>query len=295
MQINIAYLKCFYDAALMGSVSESARRNHVSQSAVSQAIAKLEKALGVPLCLHKKQQFKLTIEGEIVFERAKAVFSSIRQLRDTLDQHDKRPKMPLYFVTTHSIGLAILPNFISDFKRVYPDIEIHFQFGGLTQIKGWLKQGIAEFALLLHNPYVAEYQQTCLYTGKFSLYKHKKEKRPLNLIGAYVEHREGMMVPEFQTAYMALHHRELLICAELNSWEFIARTMETSQGYGLIPDLVTLNKRYPFLLPLPEPALPYTLCAVFSKGDQLSYSAQVFLNGLKEFTLRNNDGKDFTI
>lgn len=282
MHINLAYLKCFYDAALMGSISESARRNYVSQSAVSQAIAKLEIALGIPLCLHKKQQFKLTIEGEIVFERAKTVFSSIRQLRDALDQHYKRPKMPLHFVTTHSIGLSLLPNFLTDFKKTFPDIEIHFQFGGITQIKGWLKQGIAEFALVLESSHVSEYQQAFIYEGKFSLYKHKEEEKPPELLGAYVEHKEGMMVSEFQAAYRDLRGKEIPICAELNSWEFIARTMETSHGYGLIPDMITLNGRYPFLLPLSEPKLPYALYAIFPKGEQLSYSAQQFITHLTQ-------------
>ena len=267
----------------MGSVSESARRNFVSQSAVSQAIAKLEKTLGVLLCLHKKQQFKLTKEGEIVFEKAKEIFSSVRRLHDALDQHHERPKMPLYFVTTHSIGLSLLPNFIVEFKKSYPDIDIHFQFGGLTQIKGWLKQGIAEFALVLQSPHLAEYQEAFLYAGKFGLYKHKKETQTLELLGVYVEHQEGLMVPEFQAAYQALHQHEMPICSELNSWEFIARSMENSRGYGLIPDLITLKGRYPYLLPLSQPQLPYHLCAVFPKGEQLSYSAQTFLNLLKEF------------
>lgn len=92
------------------------------------------------------------------------------------------------------------------------------------------------------------------------------------------------MVSEFQTAYRALQDEEIPICAELNSWEFIARTMETSQGYGLMPDIITLNGRYPFLLPIPEPTLSYILCAVFPKGEQLSYSTQIFLDSLKEFT-----------
>jgi DNA-binding transcriptional LysR family regulator len=283
ININLSYLKCFYDAALMGSVSESARRNFVSQSAVSQAIAKLEKALGVLLCLHKKQQFKLTKEGEIVFEKAKEIFSSVRRLQDALDQHHERPKMPLHFVTTHSIGLSLLPDFIAEFKQKYPDIEIHFQFGGLTQIKGWLKQGIAEFALVLQSPHVMEYQEIFLYAGKFGLYKHKKETKSLKLLGAYVEHKDGMMVSEFQTAYRALHHQEMPICSKLNSWEFIARSMENSHGYGLIPDLITLKGRYPYLVPASEPQLPYNLCAIFPKGEQLSYSAQTFLNLLKEF------------
>jgi len=281
--INLVYLKCFYDAALMGSVTESARRNFVSQSAVSQAIAKLEKALGVMLCLHKKQQFKLTEEGEIVFNKAKEIFSSVRRLRDALDLQRERPKMPLHFVTTHSIGLSVLPNTISEFKRAHPEIEMHFQFGGLTQIKGWLKQGIAEFALVIQSPHVAEYQQKNLYTGQFGLYKHKKERRPIEKLGAYIEHKEGMLVPEFQLAFETMYGKDLSISAELNSWEFIARYMDNSHGYGLIPDIITLKGRYPYLQPISEPTLPYTICAVFPKGEQLSYSAETFLESLKVF------------
>lgn len=283
INVNFSYLKFFYDAALMGSVSESARRNFVSQSAVSQAIAKLEKSLNVMLCLHKKQQFKLTPEGEIVFEKANEIFSSIRRLQDALDRFQESPRMPLHFVATHSIGLAILPNFIAEFKRKHPDIEIHFQFGGITQIKGWLKQGIAEFALVIQSPDVEEYQKTLLYSGKFCLYKHKKERKSLKSMGVYVENKDGMMVSDFQFLYSALHKEQMPITAELNSWEFIARIMENSQGYGLIPDILTLKGRYPYLVPVSEPILPYNLSAVFHKGEQLSYSAETFLNALKEF------------
>jgi DNA-binding transcriptional LysR family regulator len=282
IDINLFYLKCFYDAVLMGSVSESARRNFVSQPAVSQAIAKLEQSLGVLLCLHKKQQFKLTTEGELVFGKAKEIFSSVRQLQDALDRHRDHPKMPLRFVTTHSIGLSVLPHFIGEFKSRYPNMEIHFQFGGLTQIKGWLKQGIAEFALVLESPHLVEYQQMPLYTGQFGLYKHTKEKRKPKIAGVCVEHKEGMMVPEFQALYKASHREELPIYAELNSWELIARSMEHSRGYGLIPDLITIQRRYPCLSALPsEPTLPYTLSAIFPRGDALSYSAELFLQALK--------------
>jgi DNA-binding transcriptional LysR family regulator len=283
IDINLTYLKYFYDAALMGSVSEAARRNFVSQSAVSQAISKLEKSLEASLSLHKKQRFSLTEEGKIVFLKAKEIFSSIRNLQNALDSQRKSPKMPLHFVTTHSIGLSLLPKFISRFNQLYPDINVHFLFGGITQIKGWLKQGIAEFALVLQAPNVAEYQSIPLYKGKFGLYRHKKERKPVEAIGAYVEHKEGMLVPEFQNAYKLLHGKEISLSGELNSWEFIARNMESSFGYGLIPDLITLN-RYPYLVQITEPVLPYTLCAAFPKGEQLSHSAKIFLEELKKFT-----------
>lgn len=283
LDINLTYLKCFYDAALMGSVTESARRNFVSQSAVSQAIAKLEKSLGVLLCLHKKQHFKLTEEGEIVFQNAKEIFSAVRRLHDALDRERKQPKMPLNFVTTHSVGLSLLPDFLAQFKKIYPDTEIHFQFGGLTQIKGWLKQGIAEFALVLESSSLSEYQIIELYQGNFGLYKHIKEKHPIQSIGAFVEHQEGFLVSEFQAAYREMYGHIFPVAAELNSWEFIARCQQNSLGYGLLPDLVSTKERYPYLKAVAKPILPYTICAAYLKGEQLSYSAQTFLDALKTY------------
>ena len=173
--INLFHLKCFYDTAMMGNLSEAARRNYVSQPAVSKAIKNLEEILGVCLCHHKKQQFKLTPEGEIVFSKSKEIFSSIRNLQNALDEHKSVPKMPLHFVSTQSLGLSLFPDLLPRFQQAFPSIELHFLLGGLSQIKGWLKQGIAEFALVIASKDVAEYDQIPLYTGSFGMYRHEKE------------------------------------------------------------------------------------------------------------------------
>lgn len=283
--INLFHLKCFHDTALMGSLSEAARRNFVSQPAVSKAISKLEEVLGVSLCHHKKQQFKLTHEGEIVFFKSKEIFSAIRGLKDVLDQCQKKPRMPLHFVVTQSIGLSIFPDLIPQFRSAYSDVELHFLFGGLSQIKGWLKQGIAEFALVIDSQDIAGYQQIPLYTGQFRLYKHENEIRPVESAECYVEHREGFMVPQYQQEAKT----NLLLAAELNSWELIARTVDSHGGYGLIPDIVVLAKRYPRLIPASLISLPYTICAIFPKGEKLSYSAQTFLESFSSF-LKTHSG-----
>ncbi|OGN55995.1 MAG: hypothetical protein A3D96_03345 [Chlamydiae bacterium RIFCSPHIGHO2_12_FULL_44_59] len=271
--INLFHLKCFHDTVLVGSLSEAARRNFISQPAVSKAISKLEEVLGVSLCHHKKQQFKLTHEGEIVFLKSKEIFSAVRGLKDALDQCQTTPRMPLHFVATQSIGLSTFPDFIPRFRTTYSDVELHFLFGGLSQIKGWMKQGIAEFALVIDSPDVAEYQQIPLYSGQFRLYKHEKEMRPIEAAECYVEHREGFMVPQYQQETKT----DLSFAAELNSWELIARTVDSHGGYGLIPDIVMLAKRYPSLIPTSSVSLPYTICAIFPKGETLSCSAQMFL------------------
>lgn len=287
--LNLFYLKCFLDAVLMGSISESARRNHVTQSAVSQAIKKLGKSLKINLSTNKKQHFELTEEGKIVFQKAEEIFSTVRNLYDALGEYERNPRTPLHFVTTHSIGLSLLPYHLTDYRKHYPQIDVHFQFGGLTQIKGWLKQGIAEFALVIESPVFAEYQKIPFFKGHFKIYKHREEVRSLEQIGAYVENEMGLMVPEYKKAYSTLNKKSLPTAAELNNWELIARTVEQDKGYGLLPDFITFDDRYPSLEATLTLTLPYTLCAIFHKGKPLSYSATIFMDSLK---MQSNDKKD---
>lgn len=92
-----------------------------------------------------------------------------------------------------------------------------------------------------------------------------------------MENQSGFLVPEFQEAYLKLHKKPLPILHELNSWEFIAKSMEYQKGYGLLPDFITKQKRYADFIAIPAPSLPYTIHAVFHKGRALSYSAMTFL------------------
>ncbi|MEC7838744.1 MAG: LysR family transcriptional regulator [Chlamydiota bacterium] len=282
LKLNLTYLKYFHDAALSGSVSESAKRNFVTQSAISQAISKLEKSLSVSLCLHKKQKFKLTNEGELVFNYAKNIFSSVRSLHNAIDHFKEKPTMTLNFVTTHSIGLSLLPNFLSVFQSAFPQITVNFLFGGLSQIRGWLKQGIAEFALVLESADFLEYSSQLIYSGEFALFKHKNEQDNPEARGVYIENREGMCVREFLLQYKLESNRELPIRAELNSWEFIARCLQSGGGYGFIPDFTLLDSRYPQLKLANNrlPKIPYNLCVIHLKGENLSFSAQTFIDNM---------------
>ena len=75
---NLIYLKYFIDAAESNSVSESAKKNFVTQSCVSQGIKKLEQTLKVDLTMHLRNRFKLTEEGKIIFIKGKQVFKSLK-------------------------------------------------------------------------------------------------------------------------------------------------------------------------------------------------------------------------
>ncbi|WP_232086084.1 LysR family transcriptional regulator [Candidatus Protochlamydia amoebophila] len=56
------------------SISKAAKENFVSQSAISQAIHKLEITLGKQLITHEKKRFQLKIDGLLLLDKCKQIF-----------------------------------------------------------------------------------------------------------------------------------------------------------------------------------------------------------------------------
>jgi DNA-binding transcriptional LysR family regulator len=82
MQPNLRHLHTFREVARLGSVSAAARSVHISQPAVTQAIAGLERFFGLPLLLRRSTGVSLTTAGEICLVR---IERSMNQLRDAVN------------------------------------------------------------------------------------------------------------------------------------------------------------------------------------------------------------------
>lgn len=279
LNINLTYLKFFHDAVMMGSISESAKRNFVSQSAISQGITKLEEVLSVKLFQYKKPNLKLTPEGQLVYLGTRNIFSSIRELYKSLDRNQLKPQLPVNFVTTHSIGFSVLPAIVMDFKEKFSPIEVHFQFGGLSQVRQFLKQGIAEFAIVLESPELGDFNFLPITKGSFHIFCHKNNENK-NIEELFVEHPNGTAVPELCKKYKTLK-RPMPTLTTFNNWEFIARCLKKSGDFGFIPD---------FIVPMDSElvscqrqiSVPYTLGAIYPKQEELSLSAKIFIDFMKK-------------
>jgi DNA-binding transcriptional LysR family regulator len=76
--------KKFLAVAETGSFSEAARKMHVSQPAITFAIASLERAFGTKLYIRKKYAVELTPNGIIVAETAKRISHEIEKMQVSL-------------------------------------------------------------------------------------------------------------------------------------------------------------------------------------------------------------------
>lgn len=83
---NYRHLHYFWAVAHEGNLTRAAEKLHVSQSAVSVQIQKLEKALGHDLFDRQNRQLNLTEAGRIALDHADAIFSTGQELESVLQE-----------------------------------------------------------------------------------------------------------------------------------------------------------------------------------------------------------------
>ena len=79
--VNLRHLHTFGEVARLGSVSAAARAVHISQPAVTQAVAGVERYFGASLLTRSNTGVALTAAGELC---ARRIERSISHLRDAV-------------------------------------------------------------------------------------------------------------------------------------------------------------------------------------------------------------------
>jgi LysR family transcriptional regulator of gallate degradation len=79
MHPNLRHLRCLQQIARLGSLSAAAREVHMSQPAVTQAVAGLEAHFGARLLLRRNSGVSITRAGEICLVRIERALSQLRE------------------------------------------------------------------------------------------------------------------------------------------------------------------------------------------------------------------------
>lgn len=219
--LRIADLELFITAAQVKSLGKSAELHHMSQSAASAAIQRVETAFGMPLCTHEKRHFRLTREGQVLLPRAEGW---VKQLHDLVMAQDQ---VPIRLVTTHAIAQIAVPALLSleniDFKHLRPD-----------RAYAAILQDQADIALVLDNAAWKGVTATEVGRGSFQLYCQKKEVAP----GPVLLPEDQIEVLSLQQAWLDLHGNPLPIRARIPSWSLIASICADSFEIGFLPDFL---------------------------------------------------------
>lgn len=157
MNINLELYKMFYFIAKEGSITNAANKLFISQSAVTQALKKLEDDLGGKLFIRNKKGVILTDEGEKLFNYIKESINTLDNAENLFSQYLNSEIGKIRINVSSSLGSAIFPEILKDYTKAYPKVKLEIFNDKTSEAKRRLRDGEIDMLILEGN--LKEYEK----------------------------------------------------------------------------------------------------------------------------------------
>ncbi|WP_036177400.1 LysR family transcriptional regulator [Massilia sp. 9096] len=293
--ISTKQLQAFLALEECRHFTRAAQRCHLSQSAFSVVIRKLEAAVGARLVERDTRNVTLTSEGTLFVAVARALLSDLDAAFTDMGDFIARRKGRVALAALPSLAANALPAVIAEYKQAYPGITVQLFDSLSDQCLHMLRQGKVDLALTAPGANLAEFATRTLCSDPFYLvcrFDHalaNKEKIALeDLTGCELIH----LAPSTSvrqhvdqlTHGIAVHHSGL----EVEHLATVAGLIGRGLGVSLVPELTLFQFRSMDLvaIPLDTDIVTRPILIVQHKERPLSNAAHGMLE-LIEMRLRS--------
>ncbi len=133
--MDIQSLKAFQGIAASGSFTRAAVKLYISQPALSKQIKKLEEELGLQLFIRGTKGVELTERGERLLKTTNHILEEIAYIKeDFRKDNSKKPSGNVRLGCSTIAIQYLLPSFLADFTKKYPDISFQLKEAESPQI-----------------------------------------------------------------------------------------------------------------------------------------------------------------
>jgi LysR family hydrogen peroxide-inducible transcriptional activator len=141
-------LRYFVALERLGHFGRAANACFVSQSAFSVAIRELETVLGTQLVDRTNKQVTVTSTGRRIADQARLCLGDLQQLVDMASESRKPLSGILTLGVIPTIAPFLLPKFLPQIRREYPDLKVYIHEGKTEEIYGRLMDGQLDLVLI---------------------------------------------------------------------------------------------------------------------------------------------------
>lgn len=131
------------------SISAAAAKLHLTQSAVSQALKRLEDQLERRLIERHNLAFNITAAGEEVRRAAEAIYGNVSQLLNDVSQTEAEAMGRVHLLVASRIHSAVYDDFWAHFHREYPRIDVQLDVLPSSEIVTLIQQRAATAGIAL--------------------------------------------------------------------------------------------------------------------------------------------------
>jgi LysR family transcriptional regulator, cys regulon transcriptional activator len=143
---QLRYLVAIADAGL--NITLAADRVHATQPGLSKQLKQLEEELGFLLFSRRGRSLgSVTPAGAEVLERARTIVAEADNIRAFAANQRREVQGELTVITTHTQARFVLPPSISSVVKRYPEVSVHLQPVGDSDVLDLLARGTADVAI----------------------------------------------------------------------------------------------------------------------------------------------------
>jgi DNA-binding transcriptional LysR family regulator len=150
--LDIRRMRVLQEVVTRGSFSAAADSLHLSQSAVSQQIAVLEREVGIPLLERTSNGPKLTSAGEALMSHGDAVMCRLEEAERELAQIAGLEGGRLRVASFPTASATLMTRALSLFRERFPKIELQFSEDEPEDAFPGLKRGDFDLAVVFDYP-----------------------------------------------------------------------------------------------------------------------------------------------
>jgi LysR family transcriptional regulator, transcriptional activator of the cysJI operon len=148
--VQFESLKVFCDLVETKSFTKAAQANAVTQSAVSQTISALEAHFKSLLVERSKKNFRLTSEGQVLYDYSKRLLQSYGAIHSKMQELKDVVSGTIRLSTVYSIGLHDLPPYVKHFLKAFPEVNIHVEYRRASQVYEDVLANIVDLGLVAY-------------------------------------------------------------------------------------------------------------------------------------------------
>jgi len=175
--VELHQLRYFRAVAECRSFTRAAKREHVSQPALSHQVMKLEDELGAKLFNRKGHLVELTSYGEAFLPKIENILQQLQEARTQILEMAEVEKGKVTLGVIPTITPFMLPNILASFLERYPLIDLRVQEECSAVLLHGLKEKTIDLALM---PLPVTFEDvSCLELVQERLFAVVGEKHPL--------------------------------------------------------------------------------------------------------------------
>jgi DNA-binding transcriptional LysR family regulator len=294
--MQIESLKVFCDLAETESFTRAAQINDVTQSAVSQQISSLEREFKSLLIERSKKKFRLTREGQVLYDYSKQVIATYDALHSKLQEIKDIISGTIRVATIYSIGLHDLPPYLKRFLKAYPTVNVHVEYRRANQVYEDVMGNVVDLGLVAYPVKDPKIELFPLRRDPLVLISHPqhplakfKSIKLKQLAGQkFIGFEPDIPTRKAIDKILKENSIEVQHVMEFDNIETVKRAVEIDAGVAIVPQgtvLQEVSKQTLAQVPIEDGDFFRPLAALYKKNKVLSPAMKQFLAILKEENL----------